>query len=534
MVYSSQQPRDHHTMPTLSPANQTSARASGAKFVQGLGLLDSTMIVAGSMIGSGIFIVSAEISRQVGSPGLLLLAWIVTGLLTVGAALSYGELAAMMPHAGGQYVYLREAHSPLWGFLFGWTMFLVIQTGTIAAVAVAFARYLGALWPWASATEWIIPPINLSSGYAISLSQQQLIAILVVAVLTFINTRGLRLGKIIQNVFTSTKTLSLVVLILIGLLVGHNAAAIKANFSDFWTPRGVTPVQPDLSFLPTVVATAGGWSLFIAFCVAQVGSLFAADSWNNITFTAGEVKQPQRNLPLSLLAGTGLVTALYLLANVAYLCLLPLDQIQKAADDRVATAAIGVVFPGAGAAIMAVAIMISTFGCNNGIILAGARVYYAMAQDGLFFQATGKLNRRSVPAVGLVLQGIWAAVLILPRTRSHNPATGAEVYGNLYGQLLDYVIFAVLVFYVLTIVGLFRLRWKRPDAVRPYRAVGYPFIPAFYLLGATVIAVMLLLYKTQASWPGLLIVLTGVPVYFIWKGLRDRTSRTELAQSVVE
>jgi APA family basic amino acid/polyamine antiporter len=499
------------------PATQTSAGPTEAKFVRGLGLLDSTMIVAGSMIGSGIFIVSAEISRQVGSPGLLLLAWLITGILTVGAALSYGELAAMMPQAGGQYVYLREAFSPLWGFLYGWTLFLVIQTGTIAAVAVAFARYLGALVPWVSSTAWIVPPINLSSGYALSLSTQQLVAIVLVALLTYINTRGLRLGKIIQNVFTSTKTLSLVALILIGLLVGRNAAAIKANFSDFWTPRGVSPIQPDLSFLPKVTAAAGGFGLLIAFCVAQVGSLFAADSWNNITFTAGEVKQPQRNLPLSLLAGTGLVTALYLLANVAYLFMLPLDQIQQAPDDRVATAAIGVVFPGAGAAIMAVAIMISTFGCNNGIILAGARVYYAMAQDGLFFRATGKLNNRSVPAVGLLLQCAWAVLLILPRTRSHDPATGAETYCNLYGNLLDYVIFAVLIFYVLTILGLFLLRRNRPNAERPYRAVGYPFVPAFYLVGASVITVVLLLYKTQTSWPGLAIVLTGVPVYFLWR-----------------
>jgi basic amino acid/polyamine antiporter, APA family len=504
-------------MQTLPPTSQKGAPPTEVKFVQGLGLLDSTMIVAGSMIGSGIFIVSAEIARQLGSPGWLLAAWLVTGVLTVGAALSYGELAAMMPHAGGQYVYLREAHSPLWGFLYGWTLFLVIQTGTIAAVAVAFARYLGALVPAVSPTAWVVPPINLSSGYALSLSYQQLAAVLVVAVLTLINTRGLQLGKIIQNVFTSTKTLSLVALILVGLLVGRNAEAIRANFSDMWTPRGVSPIRPDLSVLPTVVATAGGLGLFIAFCVAQVGSLFAADSWNNITFTAGEVRQPQRNLPLSLLAGTGLVTALYFLANVAYLCLLPLDQIQHAPDDRVATAAVGVVFPGAGAAIMAVAIMISTFGCNNGIILAGARVYYAMAQDGLFFRATGRLNRRHVPAVGLILQGIWAALLILPRTRLVDPATGAQSYGNVYGTLLDYVIFAVLIFYVLTIVGLFRLRRDRPEALRPYRAVGYPLVPALYLVGASVIAVVLLLYKTQTSWPGLVIVLTGVPVYFLWK-----------------
>src|SRR5437868_6320749 len=339
------------------------------KFVRELGLLDSTMLVAGSMIGSGVFIVSADIARLVGSAGWLLVVWGVTGALTVIAALTYGELAAMMPRAGGQYVYLREAYGPLWGFLYGWTLFLVIQTGTIAAVAVAFARFLGVLAPVISPTQR---------------------------------------------------------------------------------------------------------------CVAQAGSLLSADAWNNVTFTAGEVKEPRRNLPLSLAMGTGLVITLYLLANVAYLCVLPLEKIQHAADDRVATAAMAVMFGGAGGAIMAVAIMISTFGCNNGLILAGARVYYAMAQDGLFFKSTGRLNARHVPAVALVLQGLWTALLVLPRTRLRDPVTsapmldasGAEQYGNLYGMLLDYVVFAVLIFYVLTIAGVFALRRTRPDVERPYRAFG--------------------------------------------------------------
>jgi APA family basic amino acid/polyamine antiporter len=466
------------------------------------------------MIGSGIFIVSADIARQVGSGGWLLMVWLVTGLLTVTAALSYGELAAMMPRAGGQYVYLREAYSPLWGFLYGWTLFLVIQTGTIAAVCVAFARYLGVLVPSISATHWIIPPINISSQYAISLSAQQLVGILLVVLLTVINSQGLKLGKIIQNIFTSAKTLSLIVLIFIGLFVGRHADAIKTNLSDFWTPHGVDEVKPD--FGPGVIASAGAFGLFIAFCVAQVGSLFSSDAWNNITFTAGEVKNPKRNIPLSLAAGTGLVITLYLLANVAYLCMLPLDKIQHAPDDRVATAAIETVFTGAGPIIMAVAIMISTFGCSNGLILAGARVYYAMAQDNLFFTSTAKLNRHSVPAFGLVLQCIWTCLLVLPRTRLHDPATGAETYGNLYGTLLDYVVFAVLIFYVLTIIGLFILRQKRPEAERPYRAFGYPVVPALYILAATTISVVLLLYKTKTSLPGLLIVLTGVPVYFLW------------------
>ena len=510
----------------------STAPTAEAKFVQGLGLLDSTMLVAGSMVGSGIFIVSADVARQVGSAGWLLAAWLATGALTLIAALSYGELAAMMPHAGGQYVYLREAYSPLWGFLYGWTLFLVIQTGTIAAVAIAFARYLGVLAPAVSPGAWIVPPINLSAHYAISLSWQQLAAILVVVSLTLLNTRGLRIAKFIQDLFTSAKVLSLLALIAIGLFIGRNAQALGANFTGLWTPREVSPIQPDFRLLPTLTATSGVIGFLVAFCVAQVGTLFSSDAWNNITFTAGEVKNPRRNLPLSLALGTALVTALYLLVNVAYLCVLPLGKIQRAPDDRVATAAIEVVFSGAGPAIMAAAIMISTFGCNNGLILAGARVYYAMARDGLFFRATGKLNARGVPASGLVLQCLWTALLILLRTRLRNPLTGAplvdakglEQYGNLYSTLLDYVIFAVLIFYVLTIGGLFVLRRKRPDAERPYRAVGYPIVPALYIVAACIISVVLLLYRTQTSWPGLLIVLAGVPAYFLWKRRISLTS----------
>jgi APA family basic amino acid/polyamine antiporter len=474
------------------------------------------MIVAGSMIGSGVFIVSADISRQVGSTGWLLLAWLVTGALTIGAALSYGELAAMMPRAGGQYVYLRDAYSPLWGFLFGWTQFLVIQSGTIAAVAVAFSRYLGVLVPAVSPTSWIIAPIDLSSKYAVSLSTQQLVALLLIAVLTMINTRGLQIGKIIQNIFTSAKTLSLLALIFVGFAIGRNADALRANFTDLWTPRGVSFIHPDLSFVPAVAATSGAFGLLVAFCVGQVGSLFSSDAWNNITFTAGEVKNPRRNLPLALAAGTGLVTVLYILANLAYLCLLPLNQIQHAPDDRVATAAIETVFHGTGPVIMAIAIMVSTFGCNNGLILSGARVYYAMARDGLFFKSTGELNARSVPAMGLVLQCVWACLLVLPRTRSLD-ANGTPQYGNLYSTLLDYVIFAVLIFYVLTIAGVFVLRRKQPQLERPYRAIGYPVVPALYILGASVILVVLLFYQTKTSIPGLLIVLAGVPVYFFWR-----------------
>jgi APA family basic amino acid/polyamine antiporter len=485
-------------------------------FVRELGLLDSTMIVAGSMIGSGIFLVPAEITRQVGSGGWLLMVWVVTGLLTVAAALSYGELAAMMPKAGGQYVYLREAYSPLWGFLYGWTLFLVIQSGTIAAVAVGFARFLGVLMPSISPTAWIIPPIDLPFSFALSLSVQQLVAILLLIFLTWLNTRGIRLGKMIQNTFTSAKTLSLLALILLGVLVGRNAGAIADNFGNLWTPRDAIAIEPGISGAPVAIATAGAFGLFIAFCVAQVGSLFSADAWNNITFTAGEVKNPRRNIPLSLAAGTSLVIVLYLLANLAYLCVLPLAGIQNAPDDRVATAALQAIFGPVGASIMAVAILISTFGCNNGLILAGARVYYAMARDGLFFRRTGTLNVRHVPAFGLILQCVWASLLVLARTRKVD-ATGQATYGNLYGTLLDYVVFAVLIFYILTIAGIFVLRRKQPDAERPYRAFGYPLVPVLYIVAATVISLVLLVYKTQTSLPGLLIVLTGIPVFLLWR-----------------
>jgi basic amino acid/polyamine antiporter, APA family len=501
-----------------SPAAAPAPADSG--FVRSMGLFDSTTMVVGSMIGSGIFIVSADIARQTGSTGGLLMAWIITGVLTVAAALSYGELAAMMPKAGGQYVYLRESYSPLWGFLYGWTLFLVIQTGTIAAVAVAFARYLGVLAPSISPVRWIISPIDISAKYAVSLSWQQFIAILLIVFLTVANTRGLRLGKLIQNIFTSAKTLALVALIVLGVLFGRNAAAIQANFSHLWANQGSLDIQPGADFLrgliPVVSASAGAFGLLVAYGVAQVGSLFSADAWNNITFTAGEVKNPQRNVPLSLALGTGIVIALYVLANVAYLVTLPLMQIQSAPDDRVATAVVSAIFGGAGAGLMAVAIVISTFGCNNGLILAGARVYYAMARDGLFFRSIGQLNSKRVPAKALVLQGVWASLLVLARTRLVNPQSQEVSYGNLYGDLLDYVVFAVLIFYVLTILGLFVLRRKRPEAPRPYRAFGYPLVPALYIVLAVAIMVVLILYKTQTTWPGLLIVLLGVPVYWIW------------------
>lgn len=484
----------------------TAATALDTEFTRGLGLYDATMVVVGSMIGSGIFIVPADMARHLGSPGWLLAAWVVTGVLTISAALSYGELAAMMPRAGGQYVYLREAFSPLWGFLYGWTLFLVIQTGTIAAVAVAFARFTGVLVPWVAEDHYLVGPIHLSEGYALSLSTAQLLGILLIALLTWTNTRGLQYGRIVQNVFTTAKTGAVVALVGIGLLIGWNAAAVHANFGDFWTPRGPEEVAPGLSAL-----TAFG--LFVAICVSQIGSLFSADAWNNVTFTAGEVKEPRRTLPLSLAFGTATVIALYLAVNLAYLVTLPIDRIQHAPSDRVATAMLEAIVPGAGPLLMAVAIMISTFGCNNGLILAGARAYYAMARDGLFFRRVGQLNEAKVPAGGLVLQGVWAALLVLPRT--YDPATGA--YGNLYGNLLDYVISAALIFYILTIAGIFRLRRIQPDAERPYRAFGYPLVPALYIAGATAILLVLFVYRPATTWPGLAIVTLGLPVYFAWR-----------------
>src|SRR5579864_6467279 len=441
------------------------AEADSSGFVRGLGLFDSTTIVVGSMIGSGIFIVSADISRKSGSTGGLLVAWIIAGLMTVTAALSYGELAAMMPKAGGQYVYLREAYSPLWGFLYGWTLFLVIQTGTIAAVAVAFARYLGVIFPAISPKTWIVEPIALGSKYAISLSVQQLVGVLMIVLLTYLNTRGVRLGKLIQNVFTSAKTLALFGLIVLCVFVGRNPAALADNFSHLWAIRGAHPIEPGANFLrglvPTVTAASGAFGLFVAFGVAQVGSLFSADAWNNIGFTAAEVKNPKRDVALSMAFGTIIVITLYCLANLAYLFTLPLVQIQTAPDDRVATAALSAIFGHGGAIFMAVAIIISTFGCNNGLILAGSRVSYAMAKDGLFFRSTGKLSKKGVPQSALLYQGIWVIVLILLRTRRVD-AAGVVSYGNLYSDLLNYVVFAVLLFYVLTIIGIFVLRRKRP------------------------------------------------------------------------
>ena len=474
------------------------------EFSRALNLFDSTMVVVGAMIGSGIFIVPAEMAREIGSAGWLLVSWAVAGALTIAGALCYGELSGMMPRAGGMYVYLREAYSPLWGFLYGWTLFAVIETGTIAAVALAFARFSGVLWPAISEQRYLIAPVHLSTRYALSLSSAQLLAIAVIAFLTFSNTLGLRYGKLVQNVFTVAKTGALGGLIVLGILVGRNAAAISRNFTSAWHARGVSGLPGGLS--PTMA-----FGLFVAICLSQTGSLFSADSWHNIAFAAPEVKQAERNVTLAMVLGTTLVITLYILANVAYLFTLPFEAVQHAPSDRVGTATLEAIFPGLGTIIMAAAIMISTFGTINAVTLTGARVYYAMARQRLFFPFAGELNKAQVPAHSLGLQGLWAALLVLPRV--YDPV--ARTWGNLYSNLLEYVISSALIFYVLTVAGVFRLRITRPEAARPYRTLGYPVIPALYILAASTILVVLFAYRPATTWPGLLIVLLGIPVYLV-------------------
>jgi APA family basic amino acid/polyamine antiporter len=487
-----------------------------------LGLYSATTLVVGSMVGSGVFIVSADMGRVVQSPALLIAAWLVTAAMTIVGALSYGELAAMMPEAGGQYVYLREALGPIWGFLYGWTLFLVIQTGTIAAVSVAFGKFLGVFLPSISSTHWIwhiahIPQIHIGSvtlgNIDVGLNTANLIAITIVCLLTLINIGGVKIGAAIQNVFTTAKSLALLALVVIGLTIGRNAAALVSNFGaswhNFWSgSTGVRPVQPGGVMVGVLTILA----------VVQVGSLFSSDAWNNVTFTAGEIKNPRRNLPLSLLLGTGFVLLVYILANFAFLSVLPLfgspsgatpmeRGIQFAQEDRVATAVLKQVFPGNGQLLMAGAILISTFGCANGMILAGARVFYAMSRDGLFFRKIGEINpKTNTPVASLTFQGVWTCLLCLSGT---------------YSQLLDYTMFAALLFYILTISSLFVLRAKRPDAPRPYRAIGYPVLPALYIVTAAWICFCLLRYKPQFTWPGLALVAAGVPVYWIWSRRRS-------------
>jgi basic amino acid/polyamine antiporter, APA family len=477
--------------------------SSSSTLVRGINPTAAVAMVMGSMIGSGIFIVSADIAREVGSPGLLLVVWAITGIVTVMGALTQGELAAMYPRAGGQYVYLREGLSPLWGFLYGWTVFLVIQTGTIAAVVVAFSKFLAVLWPGLTPDVWLslghIPapgdalfallghPSAHPQSIEIGVSWQRLFGIGIVLLLTWVNAQGVKTAAWIQTVFTAAKVLALAALVLLGLAIGRNAAALAANFGPghFW---GAAPLT--LAVLPVIGAS-------------MVGSLFSSDAWNNVAFAATEVKNPRRNLPLALGLGTAVVCTLYFLANVAYLNVLPLDQIQNAAQDRVGTAAMSVVFGQAGLAIMAIAIMVSTFGCSNGLVLAGARVTYAMSHDGMFFRGVGGVDpRHRTPKVALWVQALWTCLLALSGT---------------YGNLLDYVIFAAVLFYFLTVIALFRLRRIRPDVARPYRVLGYPWMPALYLAAMGLLMVDLLVMKPLYTWPGLIIVMIGIPVYFVWR-----------------
>lgn len=462
-------------------------------------LFDGVSIVAGAMIGSGIFIVSADIARNVGSPGWLMVVWLITGIITVIGALSYGELASMMPHVGGQYVYLREAYHPLIGFLFGWTTFLVIQCGSIAAVAVAFAKFSGVLFPWIAEKN-----ILLHVGH-LQISSTMVVAIAMISFLTWLNTRGIVTGKTVVNIFSSTKVIALLGFILIGVFATKGLGSFEINKEVFWN---ASRIGPDNQIIPLA-----GFALVTAVGMALVGSLFSADAWYNVTYISGEVINPKKNVPLSLIFGTIIVSILYMIINFVYIKILPLSGspdgadvlsrgIQYATDDRVATSAMSVVFGDYAAIIMALFIMISTFGCNHGLILAGPRVYYAMARDGLFFKKVGEINKFGVPGFAIVIQGIWSVLLCLSGT---------------YSNLLDYVIFAVLIFFTLTILAIFILRKKQPDIPRSYKAFGYPIIPAIYILTTTAIMIILLIYKPDYTFPGLVIVLLGIPVYFLWR-----------------
>lgn len=479
--------------------NIKSMQPENALLKKRVNLFDGISFVAGSMIGSGIFIVSADIARSVGSPGWLMVVWLITAIITVIGALSYGELAAMMPSVGGQYVYLREAYHPLIGFLFGWTTFLVIQCGSIAAVAVGFAKFSGVIFPWISEKNVMFHlgplPVNTT----------QLVGMAMILFLTWLNTRGIVTGKTVQNIFTSTKVIALFGFILIGLIITKGVTSFEVNKEVFWQ---ASKVGPGNQIIPVA-----GMGLVVAIGIALVGSLFSADAWYNVTYISGEVINPKRVVPLSLFFGTLIVSVLYMLVNLIYIKFLPLHGspdgadvlargIQYATDDRVATSAMSVVIGDYAAIIMAIFIMISTFGCNNGLVLAGPRVYYAMAKDGLFFKKVGDLNKKGVPAFAIVVQGVWSILLCLSGT---------------YSDLLDYVIFAVLIFFALTILAIFILRKKRPDIERPYKAFGYPVIPGLYILTTLVIMVILLIFKPNYTFPGLGLVLLGIPVFYLWR-----------------
>jgi APA family basic amino acid/polyamine antiporter len=492
------------------------ANDSSGKLIRGLSRLDASMIVVGSMIGSGIFITSAESARLVGAPGWLLAAWALAGVLTITGALCCAELAAMWPRAGGQYVFLREAYGPSIGFLFGWSLFLVIQTGTIAAVAVAFANFMGVLTDRVASDRYLIEPYAIGS-YAISLSTQQLVAVLMILFLTVVNTRGLQTGKVIQNSYTFTKTAALAGIIEVCLEFGWNDRS-AAYTSSWWKPweNGWAPDATQLGFEATTESTLV-LALVMLLGRAMVGPIFAQSAWNNVTFTAGEVRNPGRNLPRALVWGCGLVVLLYLLANLAYVVTLPLAGIQNAPQNRVATATMHAILGPRGTILMAIAIMISTFGCINGLILAGARVYYAMARDNLFFKRVGTLNPLHVPATALITQGIWAALLTLPRTVTTDPQTGAVTYGNVYTQLLEYIVSADLVFYILMVGAVIVMRYKAPQLERPYRTFGYPVVPVIYIVIAALFVFDLAYLAPSTSGIGYLIVLTGIPIYFVWR-----------------
>jgi APA family basic amino acid/polyamine antiporter len=474
-------------------------------------LFDGISIVSGAMIGSGIFIVSADIARNVGSPGWLMMVWIITGIITLIGAVSYGELASMMPHVGGQYVYLKEAYHPLIGFLFGWTTFLVIECGTIAAVAVAFAKFSGVLFPWVSEKN-----ILFQAG-PLKIKSTMIVAIGMISFLTWLNTRGIVTGKTVQNFFSSTKVIALFGFIAIGFLATKNLNSWEINKEVFWK---ASQVGPGNHVIPLV-----GFSLITAIGTALVGSLFSSDAWYSVTYLSGEVVNPKRNVPLSLFFGALIVSVMYILTNYIYIKILPLSGspggadvisrgIQYATDDRVATSAMSVVFGNYAAIIMAIFIMISTFGCNNGLIMTAPRVYYAMAKDGLFFRKAGELNKNGVPGFAIVVQGVWSVLLCLSGT---------------YGNLLDYVIFAVLIFFTLTILAIFILRVKRPDIPRPYKAIGYPVVPSIYILVTVTIMVILLIYKPDYTFPGLGIVILGIPVFYLWRKFnKNPKSETEV------
>ena len=486
----------------------TNERNDTVEFKRELKLFDATLLVMGSMIGSGIFIVSADIARNVGSPGYLLVVWLIAGIVTVIGALCFGELVGLMPWAGGQYVFIREAYNPMVAFLYGWSLFMVIQAGTIAAIAMAFAKFTAVLVPSLGEGNVLI------EMHGLKIQAAQLVAISTIVFLTYINTRGIRSGKMVQDVFTIAKVAALLGLIALGMTLGSNSDVITGNLSVCWNAQ-MTRVADGMIIS---VQSLSGMAIISAIGISMVGAIFSSDAWNNITFTAGEVDNPRRTIPLSLVTGTGVVTVLYILANISYLVSLPVsgspeapdvlgNGIAFAAHDRVATAVATTVLGEPAAIVMAVLVMISTFGCNNGLILSGARVYYAMARDGLFFKKAGTLNGKAVPSAALLMQAIWASILCLSGS---------------YSNLLDYVIFVVLVFYILTVGGIFILRRRMPDAERPYKAVGYPVVPALYILSMAAIAINLLIFKPAYTWPGLGIVLLGIPVYFIWKkGLKQ-------------